>query len=153
MRGAVTASLPCRGVPEGERPASLAGQDRATVRSPAELVERERCIGRARALEECDCREREGVDGLVTPFAHQARDDGQSDGLEGPVRLELTVEPLDVARLASKEKGSVPGEKDVLVPALRSTVCTSFGTPGSPHNDVTAARIALQLRTGGILVR
>jgi hypothetical protein len=84
---------------------------------PAELVEHEGAIGRARALEACDRSERERVDGLVTPFPHQAGDDGQPDGLESPIRLQLTVEPLNVARLARKEECPVSGEKDVLVPA------------------------------------
>jgi hypothetical protein len=62
-------------------------------------------------------REREGVDGLVLPFADQARNDCKPGVLQRTVCGELALEPFDVVRLARKEKDAVVAEKGVLVEA------------------------------------
>lgn len=85
--------------------------------SATELVEDVARVRWARALESRDGGERERVHRVVTPFADYARDGGEPPRLERAIRRHLTLEPFDVVGLSREQKGSIGGEKDILVPS------------------------------------
>jgi hypothetical protein len=83
----------------------------------AELVEHDARIVWTNAMESRHGGERERIDRVIPPLAGQARNYREPGRLERTVRGQLAFKPLDVVRLARKQKGTVVGEKDVLVPS------------------------------------